>query len=112
MDALLRRLGNGFTYVFLCVLSLVSIFPFLWMAIGATNTSNEIVRGKVSLGTNLLVNVEKFFTQVNAPLIFWNSIKVALLSTFFTLFDLVDRGLRLRDVPFQGARMGCTRRSC
>jgi len=85
MDAQLRRLGTGLIYVFLCVLSFVSIFPFLWMIIGATNTSNAIIRGKVSFGTSLLTNIGNFFVQVDAPLIFWNSIKVALLSTFFTL---------------------------
>lgn len=73
------------TYLFLGVMSFLSIFPFLWMIIGSTNSSIDIIKGKVTFGTALATNVATFFTLVNAPLIFWNTTKLALLSTFLTL---------------------------
>jgi lactose/L-arabinose transport system permease protein len=80
-----RIASNAFQYAFLSVAAFLSVFPFLWMVIGATNTSSEIIRGKVSFGSNLTTNVGNFFTQVNVPLVFWNSVKVAILSTVLTI---------------------------
>ena len=32
----------------------ISVFPFYWMIVGATNTANQITGGKITPGTNLL----------------------------------------------------------
>ena len=84
-DRLTASLRSALTYLFLGVMSFLSVFPFLWMAIGATNTAGDIVNGKLMFGTALATNIAAFFSQVNAPLIFWNSIKIAVLSTLLTL---------------------------
>ena len=34
-------------YIFLSVVSLISIFPFFWMIISATNKSVDVTRGKL-----------------------------------------------------------------
>jgi lactose/L-arabinose transport system permease protein len=73
------------TYGFVSVMAFLSIFPFLWMVIGTTNVSGDIIRGRMSFGSALATNIHGFFSQVNAPLIFWNSAKVAVLSTLLTL---------------------------
>jgi lactose/L-arabinose transport system permease protein len=73
------------SYGFLGVMSFLSVFPFYWMVSGSTNTSSDILKGRISFGAALSENLAKFFTQVNAPLIFWNSAKVAILSTVLTL---------------------------
>ena len=73
------------TYGFVGVMSFVSVFPFLWMIIGTTNSSIDIIKGRLSPGAALATNVAGFFSQVNAPLIFWNSAKIAVLSTLLTL---------------------------
>lgn len=78
-------LRSAATYLFLGVMSFLSVFPFLWMIIGATNTSIDIIKGKISFGPALASNMTDFFTQVNAPLIFWNTAKIATLSTVVTL---------------------------
>ena len=67
-----QRFSSVVVYVFLGVMAFLSIFPFLWMVIGATNTTSDIIKGKMSFGESLLLNATTFFTQVNAPLIFWN----------------------------------------
>jgi lactose/L-arabinose transport system permease protein len=55
------------------------------MMISATNSSIEIISGKTSPGSALATNVANFFTQVDVPLVFWNSIKVAVLATVLTI---------------------------
>jgi lactose/L-arabinose transport system permease protein len=73
------------TYGFIGLMSFISVFPFLWMMISATNTSIDVIKGRLSFGTALATNIQGFFSQVNAPLIFWNSAKIAILSTVLTL---------------------------
>jgi lactose/L-arabinose transport system permease protein len=80
-----RTLATWGQYLFLSVMAFLSIFPFFWMMISATNTSVEIMGGKVSLGSALSTNVTNFFTLVDVPLVFWNSAKVAVLATVLTI---------------------------
>ncbi|MBS1164063.1 MAG: Glycerol-3-phosphate transporter, permease protein UgpE [Proteobacteria bacterium] len=80
-----QRIASVVVYVFLAIMAFLSIFPFLWMIVGATNTTSDIVKGKMSLGEALVVNATTFFTQVNAPLIFWNSAKITIIATVLTL---------------------------
>ncbi len=63
----------------------ISVFPFYWMVVGATNTANEVTAGKVTFGTHMFENITKFFTLVDAPRIFGNSFFVAITGTAVTL---------------------------
>lgn len=72
-------------YVFLGVAAFLSLFPFFWMVISATNTSIDIISGKTSFGGAFATNVANFFTLVDVPLVFWNSAKVAVLATLSTI---------------------------
>lgn len=80
--AMVRR---ALVYLLLSVAAFVSVFPFLWMMIGATNTSADIIKGKASVGTALLTNAAAFFTQIDALRIFWNSAVIAVIATALTL---------------------------
>ena len=79
---MLRRAG---IYVFLSVAAFLSVFPFLWMALGATNKSTDIVTGKLSVGSNLLVNFQNLLAQVDLLRVFGNSFLIAIVSTILTL---------------------------
>lgn len=74
-----------FTYLFLAVMAFLSIFPFIWMVIGATNNSIDITKGKISFGDQLWVNIASFFEQVDVGLIFWNSSKITIITCVLTL---------------------------
>lgn len=63
----------------------VSVFPFYWMVVGATNTANEITGGKASFGTALFENVGKFLAVPSIGRIFLNSAFVAIVGTVLTL---------------------------
>ena len=52
-------------YVFLCIASFLSIFPFLWMIISATNASVDITSGRMMLGNQLFTNIHTLFTTTN-----------------------------------------------
>lgn len=80
-----RNLGSALQYFFVGLAAFVSIFPFIWMMVGATNISVDIMAGKFAIGSALVENITKFFTLVDVPLVFWNSIKVAGLGTIFTI---------------------------
>lgn len=80
-----RTLATWGQYLFLGVTAFLSIFPFIWMMISATNSSIQIIAGKVSFGDALATNVTNFFTLVDVPLVFWNSFKVAILATLLTI---------------------------
>ena len=80
-----RTLATAGQYLFLGVMAFLSIFPFVWMMISATNSSIEITAGKVSFGSAFATNVTNFFTLVDVPLVFWNSAKVAVLATLLTI---------------------------
>jgi lactose/L-arabinose transport system permease protein len=72
-------------YLLLSVAAFVSVFPFFWMVVGATNTSADIIKGKATFGSALFTNAASFFTQVDAVRIFWNSGFIAVVGTVLTL---------------------------
>lgn len=80
--ALARR---TLVYVLLSVAAFVSVFPFYWMVVGATNKSADIVTGKPSLGDSLFANAATFFATVDVARIFWNSALIAVVGSLLTL---------------------------
>ncbi|MGV3489737.1 MAG: carbohydrate ABC transporter permease [Devosia sp.] len=77
--------GRAVTYLLLALGAFVSIFPFFWMVVGATNRSADIVTGKATFGDQLIAHATAFFTTVDAPRIFWNSAFIAVVGTVLTL---------------------------
>ncbi|WP_176083862.1 carbohydrate ABC transporter permease [Martelella sp. HB161492] len=80
-----RSAASFLKYALLALAAFISVFPFLWMVISATNTTADIVTGKATVGTALFSNIATFFTQVDVPLVMWNSVKIAIAGTFLTL---------------------------
>ncbi|TCT34786.1 lactose ABC transporter membrane protein [Martelella mediterranea] len=80
-----RYLSTALLYGALGLAAFISVFPFIWMVISATNTTADIVTGKASFGLAFLDNIKMFFSQVDVPLIMWNSVKIAIAGTVLTL---------------------------
>ena len=81
-----RTLATAGQYLFLGIMAFLSIFPFFWMVISASNSSVEIMAGKVSFGWALSDNISKFFTLVDVPLVFysariWRSVHPAVIAS-------------------------------
>lgn len=81
----LAGIRRGGVYLFLSIAAFLSVFPFYWMAVGATNKSVDIVTGKMSAGSNLMANFQNLLAQVDLVRIFGNSFFIAIVSTALTL---------------------------
>lgn len=81
----LALVGRSATYLILSLAAFVSIFPFFWMLVGATNTNADIIRGKATPGDALWRNLGVFFASADMPRIFFNSFFIAGVGTALTL---------------------------
>lgn len=75
-----------FEYIFLIIVCLLSVFPFYWMLVAATNESSEIIRGKLTIGTYLIQNIRTMLATVNIGRAFWNSLKTTVSGTVISIF--------------------------
>ena len=82
---LAHRLTNFLTYASLSLAAFLSVFPFFWMVVGATNTSADIIKGKATPGAALFDNITTLFTTTEIVRGFWNSSYIALIGTVLTL---------------------------
>jgi len=78
-------LQRGLIYVVLLLAAYISVFPFFWMIVGSTNTMADILKGKTSFGNALTNNITHLLEQVDLPLLFWNSAKIAVIATALTM---------------------------
>lgn len=82
---MMSKIGKAFVYVFLSVAAFISIFPFAWMIIGATNKSVDIMKGKISFGTYLFTNINNLLEGANIGIALWMSVKIAFSGTIIAL---------------------------
>ena len=66
----------------------ISIFPFYWMVVMATNSTGDIFKypPKLTIGSELLVNMRHMLSDIDFWGSFLNSLFVAVLSTVLVLF--------------------------
>lgn len=82
----MTKLKRVLMYLFLTIASLVSIFPFLWMIIGATNTSVDVMKGKLTIGTHLLINLTTLFETTAIKTAIINSAIITVITTLLAIF--------------------------
>lgn len=81
-----RKICKALQYIFLSVCSFISIFPFFWMVVAATNESVDVTRGTLVPGKNLLVNLKAVFgSDLQYGAAFKNSILIAVLTTVLAM---------------------------
>lgn len=81
----MTRISNIFRYLFLIIVSLCSVFPLWYMFCGATNTSMDIVSGRLYPGLNLVSNFKTLISYQNLGLALFNSFRNAIILTFLSL---------------------------
>lgn len=75
-----------FKYASLSVISFISIFPFVWMILGMTNTPIDITTGKLKIGSHLVVNFQNLFSNdLNFARSLCNSALIAIVTTVLAL---------------------------
>ena len=81
-----RRAVCGIQYLFLIIMAVISVFPFLWMIISATNSSMDIILGKMSFGVVLMNNIRNLLSAGDLLTCLKNS---AILSVFITTLSIL-----------------------
>lgn len=80
------KIVNGIQYLILTVLSVISVFPFFWMIIAATNRSVDVTKGTLLPGTYLLENLKHLMeSDLNYTAAFKNSLVIAVITTVLAM---------------------------
>lgn len=81
-----KRVIYAVQYLFLGIISIVSIFPFAWMIIGSTNKSMDITLGKMTFGNQFFINLKNLLEAGDLLTCLKNS---AILSIFITCLSML-----------------------
>ncbi len=79
------KLKRALQYIVLTIVSLLSVFPILWMAISATNTSKDVIAGRMVPGTYLIQNFKNLAASQNVGGAMFNSFKYSIMLTLLSL---------------------------
>lgn len=76
------KILNIAQYIVLIILTIISVFPFFWMIVAATNPSVEVTKGTLSFGSYFSENLKTLLASdlqfINA---FKNSLFIAVITT-------------------------------
>lgn len=75
------RRARVFMYIFLTIVSLISVFPLYWMLISATNKSIDVSRGTMLPGLALIDNWKSLLSQQEVARAMFNSFKYSIILT-------------------------------
>lgn len=78
-------LRGFFTYLFLIIVSIISMFPFLWIIMSATNKSVDVTKGRMLPGSYLFSNIRHLFEQFDVSTSLLNSAKISISTTILAL---------------------------
>lgn len=81
----MRKLKNAGVYIILSVASVISVFPLYWMIAAATNNSTDILGGKLSFGSNFLINLENLLARQDVGRAFANSMFYSVVLSVLSL---------------------------
>lgn len=79
------KITSLISYIFLIIVSILSVFPLFWMVIAATNKSADVIGGKLTPGTKLIENYMNLISNQKLWVGFWNSCKYTVLITICAL---------------------------
>ncbi len=79
------KVRSACRYLFLIIASLISVFPLIWMAISATNTSVDVVAGRMIPGTYLVQNFKNLLASQDVAGAMINSFKYSVTLTILSL---------------------------
>lgn len=80
-----RKVTVLFKYIFLILVSIISVFPLYWMIVSGTNRSVDVIAGRMIPGTYLLENLRSLLDTTILSTAMLNSIRNALVSTILNV---------------------------
>lgn len=81
----MHKIKQAFVYIILSIFTIISIFPFLWMIVSATNKSVDVTNGRLLPGTHLLENFQNLLNSVNLVPALINSAIISIATTILSL---------------------------
>ncbi|HUC92216.1 MAG TPA: carbohydrate ABC transporter permease [Paenibacillus sp.] len=81
----MHKVKRTLTYIVLTIVSLASVFPFLWMIVSATNKSVDVTKGRLLPGNNLGANFTKLLDTVELVPALINSAQISVSTTILAL---------------------------
>ena len=95
-------------YLPLGVFVIVLLFPFYWMTITAFKSNEELLNYKdfnpLWIAGPTLANVKKLLFDTQYPLWLWNTMLIAVASTFLSIFCAVCAAYAIERIRYSGAR--------
>ena len=85
----MTKIKTIFSYLILILASFLSAFPLYYMFCGATNTSIDIVRGRLLPGAHLAENFKTLLSNQNLGLAMFNSFRNAIVLTVILLLAMM-----------------------
>lgn len=81
-----NRIGRLIKYLILIILSIISIFPFIFMLISCTNNTVDIMKGSLSIGANFFANISALFNNdLQFSVGLKNSLIISIITTILAL---------------------------
>lgn len=80
-----KIISKIFIYAFLSIIFVASVFPFYWMISGMTNSAVDVIKGKMTFGNQFYNNLKTLFATYDVGRIFFNSVKVSVLTVIGSL---------------------------
>lgn len=100
------KIKKGLLYIFLGLLAITCLMPFLMMMVNATRSGNEIVTGFTLIpSTHLVENWKTVFSFFNLFLGMWNSVKVAIPATLLSAYFSALTAYALAMYKFKGNKL-------
>lgn len=99
--------SKTFLYMILAVAALLSIFPFYWMFVMATNSNEVINRVPPAIfpGKELVTNFSNVLSTIDFFSAIWNTVLVASITTLGTLFLCSLAGFAFAKLQFKGKNL-------
>ncbi|MCT2344768.1 carbohydrate ABC transporter permease [Niallia taxi] len=81
----MKMIKKVFSYGFLTIASIVSVFPFLWMIVSSTNKSVDVTQGRLLPGSHFMDNLNSLLETVEIVPALINSGKISIITTVLSL---------------------------
>ena len=81
-----KKVLRTFQYIFLSICAFVSIFPFFWMIIAATNKSVDVTKGTLMPGSYFMENLKAVLSSdLQYTTAFKNSLIISVVTTILAM---------------------------
>lgn len=81
----MTKLQKILVYSLLIIISFISVFPIYWMICAATNTTVDIMRGKLIPGNYIIENFKSLISNQDLGRAFFNSMRNSILLTTISM---------------------------